>query len=395
MRDPGIAPLWREPAPLTVADMRGWATTLHLEAAELGRLEQKLRSAAERQGGCSAVLLFLSGPPGNDTAAVATLVARALPGVPALVVSAAGVLTDEHQEERSPAIGALLLRSIRCSVVGGIAHRPEHRVEALAESLAQVAGSQRDSILVFSRTEGMHPRALDALASLPGAPRIFGAGTVGADDPTLVAQDGSLQSSPLAAIVLHGPAAPTIGIAGACRALAQPLPITRCSGPMVLELGGRPALDVLQDTASNLPDRPQIFTLVQFDGQDAPAVLRPIQGVDPSRKGIMVSEEVSRGQQLAFAIRDGMAAREQMDQMLAAVERGLAGSAPGFGVYLDCTGRGQTLYGAKNVDRRLIRTRFPGLPLLGMQSSFEIAPVSGRPLLHLFTGVLAVYGAPS
>jgi len=236
--------------------MRSWATTLHLEAAELGRLDQRLRSAAEQLGGCSSALVFLSGPPGNDTSAVAAILRQALPGATALVVSAAGVLTGEHQEERSPGVAVLLLRSLRCTALGARAQQPEHRVESLAENLSSLAPGSRDSVLVFSRTEGMHPRALDALGDLPCASQLFGAGTVGSDDIAVIQADGSLLSTPLAALVLHGSAVPSLGVAGASRPLATALPITRCSGSMVLELGGKPALDILQDTASLLTERP-------------------------------------------------------------------------------------------------------------------------------------------
>jgi small ligand-binding sensory domain FIST len=35
------------------------------------------------------------------------------------------------------------------------------------------------------------------------------------------------------------------------------------------------------------------------------------------------------------------------------------------------------------------------LPLAGMQSSFEVSEVGGKPALQLYTGVLGVFTAPS
>jgi small ligand-binding sensory domain FIST len=98
---------------------------------------------------------------------------------------------------------------------------------------------------------------------------------------------------------------------------------------------------------------------------------------------------------IAFAVRDARAARADFDAMLRSLERDLAGGAPEFGIFLNCAGRGSALYGSPDVDTRAVRGRFNGLPLAGMQSSFEIAPYGGRPTLQLYTGVLALFSAPS
>ena len=47
------------------------------------------------------------------------------------------------------------------------------------------------------------------------------------------------------------------------------------------------------------------------------------------------------------------------------------------------------------MDTRVVRMRFPGVPFAGMQSTFEIAPHHGRATLQLYTGVLALFTAPS
>jgi small ligand-binding sensory domain FIST len=67
-------------------------------------------------------------------------------------------------------------------------------------------------------------------------------------------------------------------------------------------------------------------------------------------------------------------------------------SAPKFGVYFNCAGRGSDLYGQPGLDPELIQRRFGPLPLAGIQSSFEIAPTCGRPRIHMLTGVLLLAG---
>jgi small ligand-binding sensory domain FIST len=77
------------------------------------------------------------------------------------------------------------------------------------------------------------------------------------------------------------------------------------------------------------------------------------------------------------------------------MHRETAGAQPAFGIYVSCAGRGASLYGAQDVDVRVIKHRFPELPLAGMHSSFEIAPHAGAPTLQLYTGVFALFTRPS
>jgi small ligand-binding sensory domain FIST len=123
--------------------------------------------------------------------------------------------------------------------------------------------------------------------------------------------------------------------------------------------------------------------------------VRGIQGVDPSREGVMLREEVEPGQRLAFAVRDPETARKGLEATVRDLSRDLAGSAPMAGLYIDCAGRGTQLYGSAGVDLRLLRARFPELPIVGVRSAFELAPHQGKPALHSFTGVLALFTNPS
>jgi small ligand-binding sensory domain FIST len=67
-------------------------------------------------------------------------------------------------------------------------------------------------------------------------------------------------------------------------------------------------------------------------------------------------------------------------------------ATPRFGVYFNCAGRGSALYGKPGLDPDLIRRRFGTLPVIGIESSFEIAPACGQPRIHMFTGVLLLAG---
>lgn len=124
--------------------------------------------------------------------------------------------------------------------------------------------------------------------------------------------------------------------------------------------------------------------------------MRPVRGIDPARRGVLIGPDAARGAKLAFAARDGAQARRNLECAAREVSEQARGSAPRFALFLSCAGRGQGLYGAPNVDARILRQRFPDLPIAGMHSSFEIAPRGdGTARMQLYTGVLALFRSPS
>jgi small ligand-binding sensory domain FIST len=206
---------------------------------------------------------------------------------------------------------------------------------------------------------------------------------------------------------------PLVRASAACRLLMPLKIISKTRGSMVLEIEGAPALEVLSSVADNLEDQPLVFVAlappVQPDAArldpalerggrptERPDVLiRAVQGVDPVRRGLLVSDEVRPGMRLAFAVRDAKAAREDLQSAVRDVLREAHGAAPRFGIYLNCAGRGSSLYGQRDVDLKILKSRLGELPLAGMQSSFEVSEVGGKPALQLYTGVLGLFTAPS
>jgi len=47
-----------------------------------------------------------------------------------------------------------------------------------------------------------------------------------------------------------------------------------------------------------------------------------------------------------------------------------------------CIGRGPYFYGGEDRDLQALTSRFPGLPVLGLYGSNQIAPLNGGRLLH-------------
>jgi small ligand-binding sensory domain FIST len=186
----------------------------------------------------------------------------------------------------------------------------------------------------------------------------------------------------------------------ACRLISPLAEVTRVRQGAVFELDGAPALDRLSEHASSITDgSPVLIAIAGPDDALSPGgrtlALRGIEGVDPTQGSLLIGEGIESGARIAFAVRDAHAARRDLENHLRALSRSGAGAAPVFGLYTCSAGRGQSLYGGANVESRLIRSAFPQMPLLGLKSSYEVAPIGGVLMSQVLSGVFTCFSQPS
>jgi small ligand-binding sensory domain FIST len=369
--------------------------------------------AARRVTNPSGAVVFTAGSVGERLLELGRAVAAGSPGLPVCLVSGSGVVSERGELEGQSAATGIIWSGGRTepfSVSGSNA-------EAVGAELASaIRGSdspgRSGTALVFTRPNGLAPHVLEPLGELKRT-RVFGAGTVGESPVVTVDRSGHVKSGLAGGMLLTGMPAPLVRASAACRLLMPLKIISKTRGSMVLEIEGAPALEVLSSVAGNLDDQPLVFVaLARQERQDGPAVdptldlhaagserpevlIRAVQGVDPVRRGLMVSDEVRPGMRLAFAVRDAKASRDDLQSAVRDLLREANGAAPRFGIYLNCAGRGTNLYGQKDVDLKILKARLGELPLAGMQSSFEVSEVGGKPALQLYTGVLGLFTAPS
>jgi small ligand-binding sensory domain FIST len=77
--------------------------------------------------------------------------------------------------------------------------------------------------------------------------------------------------------------------------------------------------------------------------------------------------------------------------MLGRVAAGLAGRRPAFGVYVNCAGRGRSLFGGPDHDVTAVQRRLGAFPLVGFFGNGEFAPIGDAGFFHTYTGVLVVF----
>jgi small ligand-binding sensory domain FIST len=364
------------------------------QPAKVGQEAARLVATLRKPAG---LVVFVGGSLATQLTDVARCVAESCPGTPAVVASGAWVFHEEGEMEDDSAAVVLAWSGKPASLLAVDADDPDHLGEELKRALASPESQAASAILLLCDSERFSPELLLPLQSLPNAPYLFGGGTIGRPGVIAIGADGAAATGPAVAMLLHGLTRPIVGVSPACRILTPFHRISARDGAIVLRLDGEAALDVLTKAGESLEGQPLIFAaLLEEEADDRPRVLlRPIRGVDPARRGLFVSDEIRPGTRLAIAARDPTAAREDLETMARQLHRSTAGAALRFGIYVNCAGRGSSLYGAYDVDSRVLRAAFPKMPLVGMSSAFEIAPHADQPRMHLYTGVLAVFTAPS
>ena len=215
--------------------------------------------------------------------------------------------------------------------------------------------------------------------------------------------------------------------------------VTAAQDNVVLELDGEPALDVLLDTLQvSLDGDPQpalrkvratLAGLVDAGEQPQGAQrtghfgtdtrVRHIVGLDGTRRGVALADQVESGMHLAFCQRNVAAARADLMRICAEIreelspeeleqvplstaaqtssadspgtERAAAGQPPGCSIrgaiYVSCSGRGGPHFGGPSAELQIVRHALGDVPLVGFFAGGEIA----HHHLYGYTGVLTVF----
>lgn len=196
-------------------------------------------------------------------------------------------------------------------------------------------------------------------------------------------------------VVLGGADRVDAVVSQGCRPVGRPYTVTDVDGNYVCGLGGRSALERLQEIAAAMPEeeREQLQRglhvglvvdehLVDFGRGDF--LVRNVTGARSDDGAIAIGARVEVGQTLQFQVRDAAAADADLRQTLAVHD---AASA----LLFTCTGRGARLFGAPNHDAEVVRDLLGPVPLAGAFCAGELGPVGRANHVHGFTASLALF----
>ncbi|MGD8312996.1 MAG: FIST C-terminal domain-containing protein, partial [Gammaproteobacteria bacterium] len=307
--------------------------------------------------------------------------------------AASGICTTGRELYDGPAAALMLatlpddcLRLIPCGIaeLTGMLTQHQHWISEHAAHFAIVHGDPRDNRV---------PQIIESLSHhLDPGFLVGGLSSAEAGHyPTQIA--GKLCEQGISGVLLSAEVPVVSGLTQGCSPLAGKHVITRCERNVLIELDGRPALDVFREDIGEVLSRDltrvagYIFAGLPVPGSDTGDYLvRNLVGIDPGEKLIAIGEIIEQDDSIMFCRRDGDTAREDMQRMLGDLRK-RAGDGIKGGVYYTCLGRGRHQFGEDSEELRMIRDQLGDFPLVGFFANGEIS----HNRLYGYTGVLTLF----
>lgn len=335
-----------------------------------------------------AALLFATGP--VDLASCAAAACEALGTRTLVSVVGHGVAAGGVEDAAPGAVAVLALAGVEAvafATSGGSG--VEETIGPEVESLLGRSPRETDLVLVFADPLAVDPsRLVDSLADLAPA-CVVGAGAL-LDRPgaaLLACGDRPVASGGVCGIVLSLATAARVAASQGCRRFGEPRTVTRAEGNWVLELDGKPALDVYADAAraplaEDLRRAAEgVLVALPRGGASGAWVARRLSGFAPTRRAFALPEPPRVGSVLWFALRDADLAREDLREALGRVTPARAA------IYLGASDREQ-LFRHAGLESSIVAQALAPAPVAGLFGSFEIAPQGGAPAHLAHAGVV-------
>lgn len=262
--------------------------------------------------------------------------------------------------------------------------------------LSPLQGWLREQQQVFGvlHADPRNPMIAELIEELPSwlpSPRLVG-GVTSSQGETWQIADETLTDG-ISGILFSGNSCIRSAHTQGCEPIGQTHTITRSQRNIIIELDGRPALEVFREDIGEILARDlsriagYIFAALPIAGQqDDDYMIRNIIGLDERQQLIAIGEHVDEGQDISFARRDSNSARRDLVKMLDGLKQSLPGPPKG-GLYISCLGRGRHMFGEESAEMGLIREQLGDIPIVGFQANGEIYQHN----LYGFTGVLSLF----
>ena len=311
--------------------------------------------------------------------------------------TAVAIVGGAREVEDAPAL-TVLGASLERTDLTPVALRVEETPDGMAVTGWPDAASDARTLLLFADpftfpVDAFLERCNDDLPDL----RIIGGLASAAAVPggNRLVLDGEVLTGGAVGVLLDGDVEVRTLVSQGCRPIGRPFVVTKADRNFVEELGGKPAIERLQEVAAGATEeerallRTGLHIGIVVDEHKAEFgrgdfLVRNLFGADQRTGALAVGDAVGVGQTLQFHIRDAGAADEDLRELLAAADASAA-------LLFTCNGRGQHLFGVPDHDAGLVEQLLGEIPLAGAFCAGEIGPVGGRNFLHGFTASLALF----
>jgi small ligand-binding sensory domain FIST len=365
------------------------------------------RVAAAGLGGapCDLAVVFASG--GHLAAPEAALEAAGEVLEPGGLVGcgAGGVIGAGQEIEDGTAVAVWA-----AALDGGEATTFRAVAEPIGESSGAVVGmpdlSGAAGVLLLADPYSFPTDAVlrELTASIPGVPVVGGIASARTlDGAAALFHDGELAEEGAVGVRLDGIELLPCVSQGAAP-VGPELTITAGEGHVVAELAGKPALEKLRETVTQLPERERallerglllgiVIDPNKPDYVQGDFLVRGIVGVDQETGSLAVSALVRPGQVVRLHARDAASADRDLRDALGTHRIALGARGAAGALLFSCNGRGSSMFGTPGHDAQVLASELGGIPAAGFFAAGEIGPVGGEHFLHGFTATVAVFAA--
>ena len=237
----------------------------------------------------------------------------------------------------------------------------------------------------------------------PGVP-VVGGMLSGATSPggNTLLLGGATYDSGAVGFVVSGSVRVRPVVSQGCRPIGRTLLVTKAEENVIFQLGGRPALERLQEIYEGLDaDEKNLVRSslhvgrVASEYQDSFShgdfLVRNVVGADPSSGVIAIGDHVRVGQTIQFHVRDAASADADLRELLDRARHASPGTGAAGALAFTCNGRGSRLFEEPHHDARAIEACYGSIPTAGFFAQGEIGPIGRRNCLHGFTASIAVF----
>jgi small ligand-binding sensory domain FIST len=327
--------------------------------------------------------------------------------VPTLIgCTGGGVIGDRREIEHRPAF------SILTASLPDVSIKPFHIEQSDMETLSErywqehlaLSGEEQPTFVLFPDPYSIDAqKLLDSLnTAYPLQPVLGGLASGG--------QAASSCGLFLNGQVVHGAVGLSLTgnftlrtvVSQGCKPIGDPQIITRCENHIIHELGGRPALEVIQAMFEALPPADQrlarsallmgrVIDEYKETFERGDFLIRTLLGADQESGAIAVGDAFRPGQTVQLHVRDATTAREDLHALMNAIAPDLT-DRPACGALLfSCNGRGAHLYGETDHDSRVLADTAGSIPMAGFFCNGEIGPIGNTNFLHGFTASIGIF----
>ena len=353
------------------------------------------------------VFLFFTADHRDDADAVVERVWNELEPQAVVGCSAEGVIGGDVEIERKPGL-ALLAASLPGVRVHSFHLRGDdwHDVLEDDESLADRTGHGTETRAILAFGDPFTTPVNQVLGAFDrgaaGIPLVGGmASAARSPGGNLLVRNDAVHSDGLVGVSLSGPLEVETVVSQGCRPIGRPFVITRGRENVIEQLGGKPALEMLRDTVTAMPESErQKLANGLFVGRAineyrekwgrGDFLVRNVMGVDQEGGSLAVTDYVKVGQTVQFHMRDAGTATEDLSLLLEG--QGSANREPAAGGLLfSCNGRGTRMFDQPCHDVGAARKAMPRTPVAGFFAAGELGPVGGKNFIHGHTASFALF----